>query len=144
MMWLKLKKMWLKILKIYTKFILLASATSEDQLVTYEFSKKLYDVVYCSFQSIVFLAALKLAIERYDTIMLKVFYYTGYFAWTFYLFSVVRYVISTILEAYTTIDLENDLTRAIYNSLAIILSYFFGILGPKIIVDFVNMKFPIN
>ena len=56
----------------------------------------------------------------------------------------LKYFISTILESYTTIDLESDLTLIIYNYLALVLSLAFGFLGPKIIVDFVNMKFPIN
>lgn len=144
MMWLKIKKMLVRIMDACVEIFLLVPATSKSQLDVYELSKKIYDVIYCSFQSIVFLAAIKLARERYDTITLEMFYYIGYFAWTFYLFSVIKYFVSTILESYTTIDLESDLTLIIYNYLALVLSLAFGFLGPKIIVDFVNMKFPIN
>ena len=143
MMWLKLKKMWLKIMKAYEEY-LLSPVSVEDRLVTSEYAKKIYDVVYCSFQSIVFLAAIKLAIEHYDNIILKIFYLIGYCSWSVYLFTVITFLISTIIEKYTTIDLEGEKARIIYNTACFCFTIGFSIFGPKIIVDFVNMKFPIN
>jgi len=143
MMWLKLKKMFVKTMDTL-ETMLLTPVSVEDRLVTSENLKKFYDAVYCSFQSIVFLAALKLAIERYDTIMLKIFYYIGFCAWTLYLCAVINYMIYAMLERYTTIDLESEVSRIIFNGFSILLSWSSGIWGPKIIVDFVDLKFPIN
>jgi len=141
MMWLKIKKVLLKIMMIYVRIILSPSATSKYQSVAYEFAKKIYDGVYCSFKSILFLAGIKLAIEIYDTLLFHIFYYIGFFAWSMYLFTGMTYLTSGILERYTKIDLESVMTRLIFNSLVLIFSFGFGILGPKIIVAFVNAKF---
>ena len=143
MMWLKIKKMFLKIM-VTCLALLLSSTSSKDQLVASQYMKTFYDVVYCSFNSILFLAAIKIVNERYDTVILNIFYLIGYFAWAMYLFTGTTYLISAIIEKYTKINLESVMTRLIYNSLAFIFSSGFAILGPKIIVDFVNMNFSIN
>lgn len=143
MMWLKLKKIFVKTMDTL-ETMLSTPVSVEDRLVTSENLKKFYDAVYCSFQSIVFLAALKLAIERYDTIMLKIFYYIGFCAWTMYLCAFINYLIYALLERYTPIDLESEGSRLILNFFSILLGLSSGIWGLKIIVDFVDLKFPIN
>lgn len=136
--------MWLWIKRKIVASLRSQDNTAEDQLTGYENAKKFYDIVYCSFQSMVFLAALQLAYQRYDMMVLIVFYWIGFFAWGVYLLNAIKYVISATIEKYTDFDLDANLSRFFYSVMSYIVSFTIAFLAPEIIVNFVNIKFPVN